>query len=93
MVGIVSKLVSKPVDRLTLFQDNSRCQVARKRHNNKYLEPFDGIKQNVKSVNLRLGSVRRSPMVKHCVREHRSPFWWAESPDNGHWAKLPANPF
>src|SRR5437879_5669701 len=58
--GIVSKSVRKPADRLTLFQDSSRCQVAGKQRDDKYLESFDSIGQNVKSVNLRLGSVRRS---------------------------------
>ena len=58
--GIVSKSVRKPAARLTLFQDSSRCQVVGKQRDDKYLESFESIEQNVKSVNLRLGSVRRS---------------------------------
>jgi hypothetical protein len=62
--GIVSKSVRKPAARLTLFQDSSRCQVAGKQRDDKYLESFESIEQNVKSVNLRLGSVRRSPKAE-----------------------------
>ena len=66
-LGIVSKSVRKPAARLTLFQDSSRCQVAEKQRDDKYLESFESIEQNVKSVNLRLGSVRRSPWVVSAI--------------------------
>jgi hypothetical protein len=53
LLGIVSKPVRKSV----------RCQVSAKQCDDRRLESFDGIEQNVKSVNLRSGSVRRSRLL------------------------------
>jgi hypothetical protein len=59
--GIVSKSVQKLVGRLTLFQGISQVLIHRKQHNNKRLVLLDGIERAVQSVNLQLGSLRRSP--------------------------------
>src|SRR2546425_1929562 len=59
--GIVSKPVQKLVGRLTLFQGSHECSVTAKQHDNKRLALLDGIERAVQSVNLQLGSLRRSP--------------------------------
>jgi hypothetical protein len=65
--GIVSKSVQKLVGRLTLFQGISQVLSHRKQHNNKHLVLLDGIERAVQSVNLQLGSLRRSRFLSRSL--------------------------
>jgi len=60
-LGIVSKPVHKPIDKLTTFQEIPGVSIRRKQHSNRHLESLNTIEQAVKVVNRRLGSLRQSP--------------------------------
>jgi hypothetical protein len=62
-VGIVSKPVRRPVDKLTTFQEIRGGSIRRKRHSDRRLELLDRVEQAVKVVNCRLSSLRRSRAV------------------------------
>ena len=69
-IGIVSKGVREPVDRLTLFAGTFRSATLNKAIHYKHIVVLPGNEWSLKSVNLLPRSVRQSPVAEG-VASHR----------------------